>query len=304
MNALSSFIPGDERIATIEDAAELRLQQDARGPDGDPAGEHRGQWRDHDPRPGQERAADAARPDHRRRVPGRRDAGHAPGDEHRPRRVDDHHPRQRHPRRHRSYGDDGRHGRLRFADLDHPPPDRLGGPPDRPGGPALRRRPQDHQDLGDRRHGGGRRQHAGHLRLQADRRRRGPRGPGLPLLHGHPAEVPGGAGVGRREAPGGAVRAADAEQLFSRGGRRDEPRRPLGPGRPDGHHRHHRRLATPLRRVPCAIGPGSTTGSTPSSSRRRPSRPRRPRCSRTWARWPPSSSDDVHEADGPAAVRG
>ena len=112
----------------------------ARRPDGDPAGEHRGQRRDHDPRPGQERPADAARPDHRRRVPGRRDARHAPGDEHRPRRLDDHDPRQRHPRRDRPYGDDGRHGRLRPADLDHPPPDRLGRADRssrRPGSPAA-----------------------------------------------------------------------------------------------------------------------------------------------------------------------
>ena len=35
-----------------------------------------------------------------------------------------------------------------------------------------RRRPQDRQDLGDHRHGRGRRQHARHLRLQADRRGR------------------------------------------------------------------------------------------------------------------------------------
>ncbi len=39
-------------------------------------------------------AAHAARPHRRRRVPWWRSAGHAPGDEHRPRRLADHHPRQ------------------------------------------------------------------------------------------------------------------------------------------------------------------------------------------------------------------
>ena len=125
MNALSAFIPHDERVATIEDAAELRLQQphvvrmETR-----PANiEGNGAIMTRD----LVKNALRMRPD---RIivgecRGRRDPRHAPGHEHRPRRVDDHHPRQRHPRRHRPDGDDGRHGRLRPADLDHPPPDRL-----------------------------------------------------------------------------------------------------------------------------------------------------------------------------------
>ena len=61
---------------------------------GDAPGQHRGQGRDRPARPGQERAAHAARPDHRRRSPRRRGVRHAAGDEHRPRRVDDHGSRQ------------------------------------------------------------------------------------------------------------------------------------------------------------------------------------------------------------------
>ena len=50
----------------------------------DAPGQYRGQGRDHPARPGQERAAHAARPDHRRRGPRRRGVRHAAGDEHRP----------------------------------------------------------------------------------------------------------------------------------------------------------------------------------------------------------------------------
>ena len=56
--------------------------------------EHGGQGRVHHPRSREERAAHAARPHRRRRVPRRRGARHAPGDEHRPRRLAHDDPRQ------------------------------------------------------------------------------------------------------------------------------------------------------------------------------------------------------------------
>ena len=84
LNALSAFIPASERIVTIEDAAELRLQQphvvrmETRPPNIEGVGEV----------PTRDLVRNALRnapgSHHRRRVPRSGSAGHAPGHEHRP----------------------------------------------------------------------------------------------------------------------------------------------------------------------------------------------------------------------------
>jgi len=84
LNVLSGYIPANERIITIENAAELQLRQDhvvtleSRPP------QHRRQRRNHHPRPGHQCAADAPRSHHRGGMPRRRGPGHVAGHEHRP----------------------------------------------------------------------------------------------------------------------------------------------------------------------------------------------------------------------------
>ena len=85
----------------------------ARGFARDSARQHGGQGPVCDPRLGQERAAHAPGSDRGRRMPGRRSARHAAGDEYRPRRLADHDPRQfagRGARTPRNAGIDGRRG--------------------------------------------------------------------------------------------------------------------------------------------------------------------------------------------------
>jgi pilus assembly protein CpaF len=88
LNVLSGFISAAERIVTIEDSAELQIKQEhvARLECRPPNLEGKGA--DPPARTGDQCAAHAARPHHSGRGARRRGAGHAAGDEHRPRRID------------------------------------------------------------------------------------------------------------------------------------------------------------------------------------------------------------------------
>ena len=109
---------------TIEDAAELQLQQEhvARLETRPPNVEGKGAVRQRqlvDQRP-----AHAPRPHRRRRGPRRRSARHAAGDEHRPRRLADHRPRQHAARRADPYRDHDRDGLDQPAGAGDAPADR------------------------------------------------------------------------------------------------------------------------------------------------------------------------------------
>ena len=151
LGALAEAIPDTERIVTIEDTAELILDQEHVVRMETRPVEHRGARPDHRARPGDQRAAHAARPHHRRRGARRRGARHAPGDEHRPRRRHRHHPRQLAARRAVAARDDGADGGHRAAVARGARADRLGHPPARPRAPLRRRRPADRVGRGDHR---------------------------------------------------------------------------------------------------------------------------------------------------------
>ena len=134
------------------------------------AGEHRGQRRDQDPRARPERAAHAPRPDHRRRGPRRRDARHAPGDEHGPRGLADDDPRELAARRALAARDARDDRRRRAAPSRDPRADRERVRPARADPAPRRRHAADQPHLRGGRHGVRRRHAPGHLRRAAARR--------------------------------------------------------------------------------------------------------------------------------------
>jgi len=118
---------------------------------GNASGQCRRPGRLHHPRPGPQRLANEAGPPDRRRVPRARSAGHASGDEYRPRRLVDHHLREQSGRHADAPGDDGPDGG-RDACPRHPRADDRRARSDRADCPPRRRPTQNHPYLRDRRH--------------------------------------------------------------------------------------------------------------------------------------------------------
>ena len=143
LNVLSGFIPNDERIITIEDAAELQLQQDhvvrleTRPPNMEGMGEVT------QTRSGPQCPAHASRKNYLGGGPSSRGPGHASGHEYRSRRLPGHYPCQYPPGRSGPPGNHGFHGRPQYSRQSPAPPGRLGHPRRPPGGPAQRWQPQD-----------------------------------------------------------------------------------------------------------------------------------------------------------------
>ena len=142
LNVLSAAIPADERIVTIEDAAELQLRSrtSCRSRRRPPNMEGKGEFTIRDLV--EERAPHAPRPHRRRRVPRRRGARHAPGDEHRPRRLAHDDARELAARGDRAPGDARAHGRRRLPLARDPRADRREHRPRRPADAPLRRNAQ------------------------------------------------------------------------------------------------------------------------------------------------------------------
>ena len=175
LNALSAFVPG--RRAHRHDRGRGRApaaagpRDHARGA----AAEHRGPGRGPDPRARPQRPAHAARPDHRRRGPRRRDPGHAPGDEHGPRGLAHDDPRQLPARRAVAARDARPDGRRRPAAAGDPRADRECVRPARPDHAPRRRIAPHHAHHRGAAHGVGRDHAAGHLPRQAAGRGHGDR---------------------------------------------------------------------------------------------------------------------------------
>jgi len=166
LNTLSRFIPEDERIVTIEDTAELTLQQ-----------EHVVRL---ETRPMNIEGAGA--------ITQRDLVINAAGDEHGPRRVDDHHARQHRPRcvlAPRNHGDDGQ-----FVDTGsrHPADAGERRPTGGPLRPTHRRHPQDRLHRRGRGHRRRSREDGGYLPVRPAGHLAG--GARAGLLQGHrlPAE--------------------------------------------------------------------------------------------------------------------
>jgi pilus assembly protein CpaF len=167
LNTLSSFIQQDHRVITIEDAAELQLQQDhVLRLETRPANiEGKGMVTATD----LVKNALRMRPD--RIIIGECNARHAAGDEHRSRRLDDHRPLEQPARRRGPYRDDGDDVGNRAAAEGHPSPAVVGCRPDHSGEPSAGRSAKDHVHYGGPEHGAGHDHHAGHFPVHGRRRR-------------------------------------------------------------------------------------------------------------------------------------
>jgi energy-coupling factor transporter ATP-binding protein EcfA2 len=100
LNILSQYIPNNERLVTIEDAAELTAGAGEHCAPGNAAAEHRRPGRHQAAATAHQQPAYASRPHHHRRGARRGSLRHVAGHEHGPRGLDDNDSRQHAARRH------------------------------------------------------------------------------------------------------------------------------------------------------------------------------------------------------------